>query len=79
MNDHNGLPHGSVRKESACNAGDTFDPPGFDPWVEDTLEEEMAPPSSIFAWKLPRREKPGGPQFIGSKGVEYSLATEHLQ
>ena len=45
----NGLLHGSVSKESAYNAGDPFDPPGFDPWVEDPLEEEMATPSSILA------------------------------
>ena len=47
MNDHNGLPHGLVRKESACNAGDTFDPPGFDPWVEDTWRRTWQP-SPVF-------------------------------
>ena len=27
---------------------------------EDPLEEEMATHSSILAWKIPRREEPGG-------------------
>ena len=27
---------------------------------EDTLEEEMAPHSSILAWKIPWAEVPGG-------------------
>ena len=28
--------------------------------------EEMAICSSIFAWKIPRTEEPGGLQFMGS-------------
>ena len=28
---------------------------------EDPLEEEMAPHSSILAWRIPWAEKPGGP------------------
>jgi len=28
---------------------------------EDPLLEEMAPHSSIFAWKIPQAEEPGGP------------------
>ena len=32
---------------------------------EDPLEEEMATHSSILAWKIPWREKPGGQQSIG--------------
>ena len=27
---------------------------------EDSLEKEMATPSSILAWEIPRTEKPGG-------------------
>ena len=27
---------------------------------EDALEEEMATHSSVHAWKIPRREEPGG-------------------
>ena len=33
---------------------------------DDPLEEEMAPHSSILAWKIPWVEDPGGLQFMGS-------------
>jgi len=36
---------------------------------EDPLEEEMAPHSSILAWKISRTEEPGGLQFMGSQRV----------
>jgi len=36
---------------------------------EDLLEEEMATHSSILAWKIPQREKPGGLQSMGSQRV----------
>ena len=39
-----GFPGGSDSKKSACNAGD--------PGQEDPLEEGMAMPSSILAWKI---------------------------
>ena len=32
---------------------------------EDPLEEGMATPSSILAWRIPWSEEPGGLQFIG--------------
>ena len=32
---------------------------------EDSLEEEMATCSSIFTWKIPWTEEPGGLQFTG--------------
>ena len=32
---------------------------------EDLLEKEMAPHSSILAWKIPWMEKPGGLQSMG--------------
>ena len=32
---------------------------------EDLLEEEMATHSSVFAWKIPWRDEPGGLQSIG--------------
>ena len=44
---------------------------------EDPLEEEMATYSSIFAWRIPRTEDPGGLQFIGSQRVGHDWATEH--
>ena len=36
---------------------------------EDPLEEEMATPSSILAWKIPRTEEPGGLQPVGLQRV----------
>ena len=36
---------------------------------EDTLEKEMAPHSSILAWRIPWMEEPGGPQSTGSQRV----------
>ena len=32
-------------------------------------EEEMATHTSILAWKIPRREEPGGLQSMGSQKV----------
>ena len=34
---------------------------------EDTLEEEMAAPSSILAWRIPWTEEPGRLQSVGSQ------------
>ena len=36
---------------------------------DDPLEEEMAACSSIFAWKTPWTEEPGGLQCMGSQRV----------
>ena len=36
---------------------------------EDPLEKEMAPHSSILAWRIPWAEEPGGLQSIESQGV----------
>ena len=36
---------------------------------EDPLEEEMATHSSILAWTIPRTEKPGGLQSVGSQRI----------
>ena len=36
---------------------------------EDPLEEEMATPSSIRAWRIPWTEAPGGLQSMGSQRV----------
>ena len=36
---------------------------------EDPLEKEMATHSSILAWRIPWKEKPGGLQFMGSQRV----------
>ena len=36
---------------------------------EDPLEKEMAAHFSVLAWRIPRREEPGGLQFMGSQRV----------
>ena len=42
-----------------------------------SLEEEMAPHSTILAWRIPRTEKPGGLQSMGSQRVGHDQGTEH--
>ena len=39
---------------------------------EDSLEEGMATPSSILAWKIPWTEEPDGLQSLGSQRVRHS-------
>ena len=38
---------------------------------ENALQEEMATHSSIFAWRIPWTEEPGGLQSMGLQRVEY--------
>ena len=47
-------------KESAYNAGNTGDM-GLIPGSGRSLEDKMATQSSIFDWKIPWTEEPGGP------------------
>ena len=44
---------------------------------EGALEKEMATPSSILAWEMPRTEEPRGLRSMGSQRVGHDLATEH--
>ena len=37
--------------------------------IEDLKEKAMAPHSSTLAWRIPRTEKPGGLQSMGSHRV----------
>ena len=51
-----------------------------DTWVwsldqEDSLEKGTATHSSIFAWRIPWTEKPGGLQSMGSQRVRHDWAT----
>ena len=39
---------------------------------EDPLEKEMATHSSIFAWRIPCTEEPGGLQSMGSQRVRHN-------
>ena len=52
-----GLLRSHIGKESACSAGALG-------WG-DSLEEEMATHSSIYAWKIPWTEEPGWLQSMG--------------
>ena len=36
---------------------------------EDPLEEEMATPCSVLAWRIPWTEEPGGLQSTGSQSI----------
>ena len=44
---------------------------------EDPLEEEMSAYTSILVWKIPRTEKSGWLQAMGSQRVRQNLATQH--
>ena len=44
---------------------------------EDPLEKEMATHSSIFAWRIPWTEEPGGLQSMESQTVRNNWVTEH--
>ena len=54
---------GAADKESPCNSGGTGSSPGW----RRALEEGMATPCSILAWRIPRTEEPAGLQSVGSK------------
>ena len=55
-----------VIKNPPANAGDTT-AAGSIPGSGRSLEEEMAPHSSILAWRIPWTEEPGGLQSMGSQ------------
>ena len=44
---------------------------------EDPLKKDMGTHSSIFAWRIPWTEEPGGIQSMGSQRVEHDSVTEH--
>ena len=60
--------------EPACNAGYPGSISGFLGW-EDSLEKEMATHSSIFAWRIPWTQEPGGLQAMGSQRVRHDGVT----
>ena len=59
------FPRGSDGKASAYKAGD----PGSIPGSGRSPGEEMAPHSSILAWKIPWTGEPGRLQSVGSQRV----------
>ena len=56
-------------KNLPANAGSEGSIPG----QEDPVEEEMAPPSSILAWRTPGTEEPGGLQSRGRRESDRTL------
>ena len=52
-----------MAKNSPADTGDSDSVPG----QEDPLEKGMATHSSIFTWKVPWTEEPGGLQCVGSQ------------
>ena len=63
------FPSGSAVKEFACNAGATG---GLG--LEDPLEKEVAPHSSILSWRIPWTEEAGGLQSMGSQELDVTLS-----
>ena len=59
-----------VVKNLPGNAGD-LKTEGLIWGQEDPLEEGMATHFSIFAWRIPWTEEPGGPWSIGSQRVRH--------
>ena len=57
-------------KNPPANTGDIRDM-GLIPGSGDPLAEEMAPHSSILAWRIPRTEEPGRLWSIGSQKVRH--------
>ena len=39
---------------------------------EDPLEKEMETHSSVFAWRIPRTEEPGGLRSLGSQRIGHN-------
>ena len=56
-----------VVKKPSANARDA----GLIPESGRSLEEEMAMHSSIFSWRIPWTEEPGGLQSIGLHRIEH--------
>ena len=63
-----GLPQWLSSKDSTCNAGAQEIQVQF-LHQEDPLEKSLATHSSIFAWKIPWTEEPGGLQSMGWQRV----------
>ena len=62
-----GFPGGTSGKEDSCQCR-RRKRHRFDPWVgKIPLEKEMATQSSIFAWRIPWTEEPGGYRPCGCK------------
>ena len=65
-----GFPGGSVVKNWPANTRDS----GSFPRLEDPLEKGMTTLSSILAWEIPWREKPGRLQSMGLQETQTQLS-----
>ena len=66
-----GFPGGTVVKNPPANVGGSRDA-GLVPMLARSLEYEMVAHFSIFAWKIPWAEKPGGLQPTESQRVGHN-------
>ena len=62
-----GFAGSSDGKESTCQGRK----PGLILGREESLEKAMATHSSILAWRIPRKEKPGELQSMGSQRIRH--------
>ena len=69
-----GFPGGSDGKQSTRNGGDQGSILG----QEDPLEEGMATPCSLLAWRTAWTEEPGGLQSLGSHMTEQLGAAQYV-
>ena len=65
------FPGGSDGKEPAYHVGDL----GLIPGSGNSVEKGTATHSSIFAWRIPWTEEPGGYGPWGNKGMDTSETT----
>ena len=66
-----GFPGGSDGKEPACDAGE----PSLILGWEDPLEKGRATHATILAWRIPRKEEPGGLQSMQLQRVRPNWVT----
>ena len=64
-----GIPWELSGQESACNARD-MEPMSLG--REEPLEKGMATHSSVFAWRVPWTEEPGGLQSMESQRIRHN-------
>ena len=65
------FPGGTVVKNLPANAGDVRDTGSIPGSGRSPGGGNKATHSSILAWKIPRTEEPGRPQFLGSQRVKH--------
>ena len=71
-----GFPGGATGNESTCQCRLDITDTGSIPGSGRSLEEGMATHSSILAWRIPRREKPGRLRSISSVRFNHSVVSD---